>query len=111
VGAGALTNFLHTASNNLEVTVWAQAAEPKNVVLAPGQFRQAWQSLKRAHGDKCHSPAGMTTDLDELLASLILEDIEAHGAPRRVKMNSATTCKAPTSEGRIGDSTKVASDR
>ena len=79
LGAKTLDDFLHAASSDLEVAALAQAAEPKNVMLATSRLRQAWQSLKRSRDDEnVIRRSGMdATDLDELLATPILEDIEA----------------------------------
>jgi hypothetical protein len=51
LGARNMDDFLHAASNEQEVAMLAEIAEPNNVILTTSRLRQAWCSLQRTRNN------------------------------------------------------------
>ena len=79
LAARSLSDFLHAASSEAEVKALVDAAGAENKLLATSRLRQAWVSLKRARDqDEIIQRRGADeSDLDQLLAQPVLDDLEA----------------------------------
>ena len=79
LGARTLDDFLFSCDDPKDVKKLAREAEPENEFMAVGRLRQAWHALKRSReaAEDVKRVGLDTSDMDEILPSAILDDIEA----------------------------------
>ena len=79
LGARTLDDFLFSCHDSKELKSLAREADPENELMAVSRLRQAWHALKRSRdaADEVKRVGEDTTDLDELLPSAVLDDIES----------------------------------
>ncbi|MGY8879022.1 MAG: hypothetical protein ACKVJ5_22375, partial [Pseudoalteromonas sp.] len=79
LGARTLDDFLFSCHDSKEVKALAREADPDNETLAVSRLRQAWYALKRSRdaADEVKRVGEDTTDMDELLPSAVLDDIDS----------------------------------
>ena len=79
LGARTLDDFLFSCDDPKDVKKLAREAEPENEFMAVSRLRQAWHALKRSRdaAEDVKRVGLDTSDMDELLPSAVLEDIES----------------------------------
>ena len=79
LGARTLDDFLFSCDDPKDVKKLAREAEPENEFMAVNRLRQAWHALKRSReaAEDVKRVGFDTSDMDGLLPSAILDDIEA----------------------------------
>ena len=79
LGARTLDDFVFSCDNPKEVKALAREASPENELMAVSRLRQAWHALKRSRdaADEVKRVGQDTSDMDELLPSAVLDDIES----------------------------------
>ena len=79
LGARTLDDFVFSCADPKEVKALAREASPENELMAVSRLRQAWHALKRSRdaADEVKRVGQDTSDMDELLPSAVLDDIES----------------------------------
>ena len=79
LGARTLDDFVFSCDNAKEVKALAREASPENELMAVSRLRQAWHALKRSRdaADEVKRVGQDTSDMDKLLPSAVLDDIES----------------------------------